>query len=114
MTDMKINNIGLILVQIEEAHTIKWPLGFSDHPSNHHTFEDRVERANEFVNQFPEFENVYIDGWTNDFEQTYQAWPDRFVLIDKNLIILEKSEYSSNAVIINDYANIISSMIKIN
>jgi len=109
---MNANNIGLILVQIEEAHTTKWPLGFTDHPSNHHTFEDRVSRANEFIVKFPEFENVYIDGWTNDFEQEFQAWPDRFVLVDSDLMILEKSEYSMGAVIVNDYANIISSMIK--
>lgn len=112
MDDMENNNIGLILVQIEEAHTKKWPIGFTDHPENHKTFENRVDRANEFVSKFPEFKNVYVDGWTNDFEQTYQAWPDRFVLVNEDLIILEKSEYSTNAIIINDYANIISSMIK--
>ena len=112
MKDMRANNIGLILVQIEEAHTIKWPLGFTDHPENHHTFDDRILRANEFVNKFPEFENVYVDGWTNDFEQTFQAWPDRFVLVNKDLMILEKSEYSMDAIIINDYANIISLMVK--
>lgn len=111
---MENNNIGLILVQIEEAHTNKWPLGFTDHPSNHHTFVNRVSRANEFVNKFPKFKNVYVDGWTNDFEQEFQAWPDRFVLVDSNLMILEKSEYSMGAIIINDYADIISSMIKNN
>lgn len=104
--------IGLILVQIEEAHTTKWPLGFADHPPNHATFEDRILRANEFVSKFKEFKNVYVDGWTNDFEQVFQAWPDRFVLIDKDLIALEKSEYSLDAVIIHDYADIIESMVE--
>jgi hypothetical protein len=108
---MKKNNIGLILIQIEEAHTKKWPLGFLDHPENHNTFENRVSRANEFVKRFTKFENVYIDGWNNIFEETFQAWPDRFVLVDKDLKILEKSEYSFNAVIFNDYADIIQSMI---
>lgn len=108
---MKEKNIGLILIQIEEAHTKKWPLGFIDHPDNHNTFEQRVSRANQFASRFYQFDNVYVDGWNNDFEQTFQAWPDRFVLIDKNLVILEKSEYSMNAIIINDYADIISSII---
>lgn len=108
---MKKKNIGLILIQIEEAHTKKWPLGFSDHPENHNTFENRVFRANEFVKKFDKFENVYIDGWENIFEETFQAWPDRFILVDKNLKILAKSEYSNNAIIINDYADIIRSMI---
>jgi hypothetical protein len=104
--------IGLILIQIEEAHTTKWPLGFVDHPPNHATFEDRIERANEFGNKFPQFKNVYVDSWTNDFEHEFQAWPDRFVLVDENLVILEKSEYSMEAVIIRDYANIIESMVE--
>ncbi len=105
-------DIGLILIQIEEAHTTKWPLGFTDHPENHNTFEDRIKRANEFVSKFPQFKNVYVDSWTNDFEHEFQAWPDRFVLIDPDLIILEKSEYSMDAVIIRDYANIIESMVE--
>ena len=108
---MKKNNIGLILIQIEEAHTKKWPLGFTDHPDNHNIFENRVSRANDFAKRFNQFENVYIDGWDNNFEETYQAWPDRFVLIDNDLKILEKSEYSMNVIIINDYVNIIEQMI---
>ncbi len=110
MDKMKKNNIGLILIQIEEAHTQKWPLGFEDHPENHKSFEHRVKRANEFKNKFTQFENVYVDSWTNDFEESFQAWPDKFVLIDENLKILEKSEYSSDAIIINDYSNIIFNM----
>lgn len=112
MDKMEQMDIGLILIQIEEAHTTKWPLGFADHPENHSTFEDRVKRANKFVSEFPEFENVYVDGWTNDFEQVFQAWPDRFVLIDENLVTLEKSEYSMDAVIIRDYADIIETMVE--
>ena len=99
------------MVQIEEAHITKWPLGFTDHPENHHTFEDRVLRANEFVSKFPQFKNVYVDGWTNDFEHVFQAWLDRFVLIDSDLITLEKFEYSMDAAIIRDHANIIESMV---
>lgn len=111
MDKMKKINIGLVLIQIEEAHTKKWPLGFTDHPENHHTFEDRISRANEFVAKFNQFENVYVDGWDNNFEQSFQAWPDCFVLINEDLMILEKSEYCTNAVIINDYATIIENMI---
>lgn len=110
MNKMKEMNVGLILIQIEEAHTKKWPLGFQNHPINHKSFEHKVERANEFKNKFNQFENVYVDSWSNDFENIYQAWPDKFVLIDKNLKVLEKSEYSMDATIINDYADIIENM----
>jgi hypothetical protein len=111
MDKMKEKNIGLILIQIEEAHTDKWPLGFDDHPKNHKTFENRVKRANEFKQKFNKFENVYVDSWSNDFEQSFQAWPDKFVLIDSDLKILNKSEYSMNATIINDYSDIITDLL---
>ena len=113
---MEEKNIGLILVHIEEAHTIKWPLGLSDHPTNHTGFADRIERAQQFVHNYPQlnqFNNVYIDTWSNDFEQTYQSWPDKFYLIDQDLKVLDKSEYSSNAKIITDYSEIISKLIGI-
>lgn len=110
MEKMKDKNIGLVLIQIEEAHTNKWPLGFIDHPENHKTFQHRVNRANEFKNKFNEFENVYVDTWNNDFENTYQAWPDKFVFIDKDMKVIKKSEYSMEALIIEDYSKIIENL----
>ncbi len=112
MNKMKEKNIGLILVQIGEAHTNKWPLGFEYHPENHKTYENRIERCHEFMEKFPQFENVFIDKWNNEFEQRFQAWPDKFVLIDSDLKVLEKSEYSRrDALIINDYSDIIMNMV---
>lgn len=108
---MKTLNIGLVLVQIEEAHSKKWSTGFEDHPDNHNTFEDRVERAKKFISMFECFrDNVYVDGWHNEFENTFQAWPDQFVLVDKNLKILTKSEYTMDAAIFEDYADIINNL----
>lgn len=106
--------LGIILIQIEEAHTTKWPLGFVDHPENHKTFEERVKRANEFAGKYSKFKNVYIDGWKNEFEEKFQAWPDRYVLIDKELKILEKSEYSLSGVIKKDYTQTIEEIIEYN
>jgi len=108
---MKEINVGLILIQIEEAHSDKWKKGFEDHPVNHTSFEHRLKRANEFKTKFSEFENVYVDNWSNDFENNFQAWPDKFVLVDNNLKLLDKSKYSMNATIINDYAELIENMV---
>jgi hypothetical protein len=80
---MKQYKIGLILVQINEAHTTKWPLGMNDHPEPQQSFDDRVKRANEFNTTYPYF-NVYVDSWSNTFENTFQAWPDQYYLIDNN------------------------------
>lgn len=94
--------IRLILIQISEAHTIEWPLGFDTHPTSQKSFDDRVERAKLFSNKYPMFE-IYVDGWTNDFENTFQAWPDKYYLIDKDKKVLDYSKYNMNACIINDY-----------
>lgn len=110
---MKLYKIELILVQICEAHTNKWPLGMIDHPIQHKNFEERIQRANEFNNSYPYFE-VYIDSFDNKFENTYHAWPDKYVIIDKNKKIIGKSEYSMNAVVIYDYAKLIEDLITSN
>jgi hypothetical protein len=57
---------------------------------NHKTLKNRVKRANEFVTKFNKFKNVYVDGWSNNFEQIFQAWSDKFVLVDKEFKILNK------------------------
>jgi len=117
---MKSNRIKLILVQIEEAHSVKWPVGLNDHPKNHKSFEDRVSRAYKFSKDFPEFENVFIDSWypenkslekINNFEELYQVWPDKFYFINNNdLTVIEKSEYDMNACIIKDYEDLINEL----
>lgn len=107
---MKQNNIELILIQISEAHTDKWPIGLIDHPTQHINFEEKILKAQYFNNKFPYF-NIYIDSLENEFENSYQAWPDKFVLINKDKFILDNSKYSINAIIINDYASIIDYLV---
>jgi len=107
---MQLHKIELILVQICEAHTNKWPLGMTDHPEQHKNFEERLNRANEFNNSYPYFE-VYVDAFDNKFENIYRAWPDKYVIINKDKCITGKSEYSMNAVIVLDYAKIIEDLI---
>jgi hypothetical protein len=108
---MNIHKIKLILVQICEAHTNKWPLGMSTHPEQHKNFEERIKRANEFNMLYPYFE-VYIDTFDNKFENIYRAWPDKYVVINKERTIIGKSEYSFDALVIYDYAKLINDLIE--
>jgi len=107
---MKLSKIGLILVQISEAHTKKWPLGMDDHPSSHQSFQERVERANSFNSKYPFFQ-VYVDSWENEFENKFQAWPDKYYFLNKDLKVIEKSDYGMDAVVLYDYSNLLADIL---
>jgi hypothetical protein len=95
----------LILIQIQEAHSNKWPTGMIDHPTIQHTFEERVNRAQQFVKDYTIPFEVYIDPWGDPFENTFQSWPDKYYMIDmKNKTIMDKSQYNYGAAVINDYS----------
>lgn len=92
---MAKKNIRFVLVQIDEAHSSAWPIGLKDTVTPQRNFIERVERANNFMAidkpQKP-FE-VLIDTWDNEFANLFQAWPDKYYLIDKDYKILSKSDY---------------------
>ena len=113
------NNLNVILVQIDEAHSDGWPVGIETilnvpQPSSHKTFQDRVDRANYFVEKYNPPYPVYVDGWDNIFANTFQAWPDKFYCINKDLQVISKSEYhksgSIEAKIIVDYTELLNSL----
>jgi len=85
--------IKVLLIYISEAHTKLWPIGRTDHPDPHVDLADRLERARVFTenNQIPF--PVLVDNWEGDFEQTYQAWPDKYFLLDENQKIMAQSTY---------------------
>ena len=58
---MEWANIRFILIQIEEAHTDGWPIGRDYQPKNHSCFKDRVDMANQFIQNFNPPFPVYID-----------------------------------------------------
>lgn len=74
---------------------------------------DRLERANNFVQDHDIKYEVYVDTWNNDFEQTFQSWPDKYYQIDNNNIIIKKSTYGKkrNALIDYDYSKLIDDII---
>lgn len=108
------HKIFVILVQIDEAHSVEWPMAIDStfnviQPENHKTFEDRINRANYFVENYnipSGVFNVYVDGWNNEFAETFHAWPDRHYCINKDFQIISKAEYhlegNEEAVVIED------------
>ena len=91
--------IKFILIQIDEAHSTKWPIGLINTPEPQKDFAERVERANLFVtkNKPPKPIEVYIDGWDNLFGDKFQAWPDKYYCIDSNYKIIHKATYGSKS-----------------
>jgi len=92
------NNITVILVQIDEAHSEAWPMAIDvllnmEQPKPQQTFSDRVERANYFVENYGCPYKVYIDNWDNDFAETFRSWPDNYYLINDKMKVIGKSEY---------------------
>lgn len=104
--------IGVILIQIQEAHSTLWKIGLDYCPEPQKTYEERVKRANEFVKKYDCPYPVYIDGWDDNFEQNYRAWPDKYYYVDvKTCKVLQKSEYDKegekDGLIKDDYASLL-------
>jgi hypothetical protein len=93
--DLKKKNIKLFLIQIEEAHTDKWPIGREYQPTNHRDFEDRVKRAQSFNEQHQVPYPILIDDWDNTYSNTFQAWPDKYYFVDEEKIVRQKSTYGT-------------------
>lgn len=115
MTDLvRSKNICLFLIQIDEAHSSSWPMAIKDQPEPHRTFEDRIKRAQYFVDKYKPPYQVYIDGFDNVFAETFQAWPDQYYCVDQNKKIIKKSEYGINggneAKILLDYTDLIKQL----
>jgi hypothetical protein len=111
---MNDKGIRFLLVQIDEAHSTKWPVGLKDTPEPHKDFGERVARANAFVSREkpPKPFQVLIDGWDNAFGNNYQAWPDKYYCIDSNYKILSKSTYGArgDALVDSDCTEIIKQL----
>lgn len=115
---MKEAKIKFILVQIDEAHSTAWPIGLANTPEPQKSFEERVNRANAFINSDKPDEPfvIKIDGWNNIFAETFHAWPDIYYLIDKKYKVLARSEYGTeddnDALIKVDCTKLICELIK--
>lgn len=125
---MKLNNILFILIQIDEAHSSEWPIGLENQPEPQKDIAERLKKANSFCkidlllessksSKYSEVFPVYVDTWTNEFAETYHAWPDKYHMIDENMNILQASTYGNghdgnpDALIILDALDLINQML---
>jgi len=100
--------IRLILIQIHEAHSDAWPIGLVDQPKANSCYQDRVDRAQQFLEKEQPPYDIYIDGWDDIYEQTFRAWPDRYFYVDMSkpgpdIQILATSTYGQKADALVDY-----------
>lgn len=96
-SDLAKKGIQIILIQIHEAHSSAWPMGLESQPEPNKSFTDRVQRAQEYIqSDSPPFP-VYIDGWSDAFEQTFRAWPDKYYAINSDKIVQMKSTYGNKS-----------------
>jgi hypothetical protein len=109
------NNVQLILIQINEAHSSEWTKHLKDEPEPQKSYQDRLDRTKLFlekyqISKYP-FIEVYIDGWNDKADNLYQLWPDKYYLVDKENKIVKKSEYGTEgmmeAVILEDYLDVL-------
>lgn len=115
--ELKAKDISLILIQIDEAHSSGWPVGLDNQPEPQKNIEERKQRAIEFIEKYNSPYPVYVDGWDNVFAETFRAWPDKFYYVDKNKVVLAKSEYGregdDDAKIVEDYSIIMEGLINL-
>lgn len=88
--------IQMFLVYVNEAHTRLWPRPLTDKIEPQSCLKDRIKMARRFINeQKPNFE-IYVDLWTNSFEELFRSWPDKYFLVNpKSLKIIERGIYIS-------------------
>jgi len=115
------NNILVILIQIDEAHSTEWPMAIDkllnvEQPEPHKTFDDRINRAKQFIEKYNPPYPVYIDNWNNEFAEKFKAWPDKYHFIDNNYKIIAKSQYHDDveheATIIEDCTLVLKKFIQ--
>lgn len=90
-------NIKFILIQIDEAHSTAWPTELQNTPTPQKDLNERVSRANKFVEENNLYNNkaftVLVDNWENTFAELFRAWPDVYYLVNKERNVIAKSEY---------------------
>jgi hypothetical protein len=114
---VKRAGIKVVLVQIDEAHSSGWPMALDEQPEPQSNFQERVDRATQFVERYEPPYDVYIDGWDNQFAETFRAWPDKYHAVDNKLRVFAKAEYGTGhdghqeAVVIEDYCDLLEMLI---
>jgi len=85
--EANVGKFHFMAIYIAEAHAAdEWPLGNFVCVNQHTTIEQRVNAAKSFIANYNFKIPTYVDTIDNSFNKTYAAWPDRYYIIDKNII----------------------------
>lgn len=118
-------DINVILVHIDEAHSSLWPVAIDSifsqegvtvtQPEPHKSLEDRVARAQDFIDNYKPPFPVFIDYFDNQFAEKYRAWPDRFIIVDHNKTVFSQAAYHGSgdkeAIIITDCTEVLETLL---
>jgi len=77
-----------LVVYVSEAHAIdESPLGSSVCIPKHKNIEDRIEVAKKYLVEERKCKiPVLVDTMNNDFEEVYKGWPERFYIIQGDVL----------------------------
>lgn len=71
-----------VVVYLMEAHAKdQWPLGSHVEIEQHKNLEERIAAAEAFIQRFDCKVPVLIDTMSNQFNDLFAAWPERFFVI---------------------------------
>jgi len=111
--ELEQKNIGVILVYVSEAHSKNlWPIGAPfgiELPESQKNLDERISRAKTFAEDNNCPYSVYVDTWDNNFDETFQTWPDKFYLINSEKVVTNMSRYDGeiDALVVEDYSELL-------
>lgn len=100
VNDTYKTKLNIIFVYISEAHaTDIWPIGMSAGTlnSSHKIIGDRIRCAKKMIDTYGFIIPTYVDTMTNNYRDTYSAWPFRAYGFKNGKIVyksgIKNSEY---------------------
>lgn len=94
-----------LTIYIIEAHASdEWPLGKKICIPQHKTLDDRMKVAKNFIEHFDYKIPMVVDPMSNNFNNVFAAWPERYFIIHDNKIahISEPGEYGDTSHWVSD------------
>jgi len=81
-------SVRFVCVYIMEAHASdEWPIGDKVCVKQHRTQEDRITAAKEFVQKYDYRVPMLVDVMTNEFNNKFAAWPERWWLVHRGKLV---------------------------
>lgn len=66
----------------------EWKLGDNVCIKQHKTLDERIEAAKAFIEKYKFKIPIVVDGMDNGYDTVYGVWPDRYFIIQEQLVKL--------------------------